>query len=303
MIRFLEHQQIDKKKWDAALERSSHPLPYAYSWYLDAIAPGWQALVEDDYAAIMPLTHKTKYKISYLYPPYFAQQLGVFSKNAPDKKKVQEFLDLLPQRFKFIEILMNTGNTFALDNFQTKKNTNIELSLNRTYEQLWKDYSEDIRRNIKKSLRYTFDLKKNIDQEDIIRLFRKNTGRKITNLQNENYRTLNTLIGICRQKGMAETWGLYLENKLCAGIVWLHTSDRSIFLFSATNEMARKTGAMHALIDRFIKEHAGQDRILDFEGSNLPGLARFYKGFGSEETVYLQVRKNNLPRLLRWLKK
>jgi hypothetical protein len=59
---------------------------------------------------------------------------------------------------------------------------------------------------------------------------------------------------------------------------------------------------MFFLIDKFIQEHAGEKIILDFEGSNLPGLARFYKGFGSDDFVYLQVRKNNLPKLVRWLK-
>ena len=43
--------------------------------------------------------------------------------------------------------------------------------------------------------------------------------------------------------------------------------------------------------------------IFDFEGSNLPGVARLYKGFGSKENVYLQIRKNNLPKLVRWLKR
>jgi hypothetical protein len=42
---------------------------------------------------------------------------------------------------------------------------------------------------------------------------------------------------------------------------------------------------------------------LSFEGAVNPSLARFYRGFGAREVVYLQIRKNRLPLLFRWLKK
>lgn len=56
------------------------------------------------------------------------------------------------------------------------------------------------------------------------------------------------------------------------------------------------------MIDSFIKEHSREDNILDFEGSMDVNLARFYKSFGSKEVVYLQILKNNLPVIIRWLK-
>jgi hypothetical protein len=59
---------------------------------------------------------------------------------------------------------------------------------------------------------------------------------------------------------------------------------------------------MSQLIDSFIRDHSGEEVYLDFEGSMDLNLARFYKGFGSKEVVYLQIRKNNLPGIIRWLK-
>ncbi len=39
----------------------------------------WDALVLDDYQAVMPLTWRSKFGIRYLYQPAFTQQTGIFS--------------------------------------------------------------------------------------------------------------------------------------------------------------------------------------------------------------------------------
>ena len=54
MISCLENKAIDKPKWDALIAECGNI--YAYSWYLDIVHPGWDALVDDDYQAVMPLT-------------------------------------------------------------------------------------------------------------------------------------------------------------------------------------------------------------------------------------------------------
>jgi hypothetical protein len=302
MIQYFKYKEIDKKKWDKAIDESVNSLIYVYSWYLDIVSPNWNALVEGDYESVMPLTGNKKYGIHYLFPPYFAQQLGVFSKNKLSGEMVNDFLNAFPPHYKFIEANLNTKNTFDLPGFQLKKNINIELTLDSSYDILKKNYSEDTKRNIKKAAKHSITLQKGIEPAELIKIFRKNIGKKINNLGDKNYEVLLHLVNTCLEKGYAEIWGAHSGENLCAGVVWLKKGNRSIFLFSATDQQAKKTGAMFFLIDKFIQEQANTKTILDFEGSNLPGLARFYKGFGSEEYVYLQVRKNNLPKIVKWLK-
>ena len=135
MIRFLKYNEIDKKKWDRSVDESVNNLIYAYSWYLDIVSPGWCALIENDYESLMPLTGNKKYGIDYLFPPYFTQQLGVFSRTTLSKEKVENFLKAIPSHYKFIESSLNTHNTFELSNeFKIKKNINIELGLDSSYE-------------------------------------------------------------------------------------------------------------------------------------------------------------------------
>ena len=46
---------------------------------------------------------------------------------------------------------------------------------------------------------------------------------------------------------------------------------------------------MFFLIDNFIKNNAETDFLLDFEGSNIEGVQRFYKGFGAENQNYIHI--------------
>ncbi len=66
MIAYLEHKNIDKKKWDACIEQSVNSCIYAYSWYLDAVCKNWTAIVLDDYKAVLPLAPRSKYSIHYI---------------------------------------------------------------------------------------------------------------------------------------------------------------------------------------------------------------------------------------------
>ena len=58
-----------------------------------------------------------------------------------------------------------------------------------------------------------------------------------------------------------------------------------------------------ALINAFIKDYAGTDLLLDFEGSDVNSLAFFYSSFGATVEMYVGLKQNNLPALLRLLKK
>ncbi len=304
MIRHWGSNEIDKKKWDACIAGASNGLIYAYSWYLDIACPGWEALVEDNYDAVMPLPRKKKYGFSYVYPPFFIQQLGIFSGNSITARKTKEFLDSVPGDISLIEMNLNSQNTFEGNDFRVKKNLNHELQLHRSCEEIVKTYSENAGRNLKKSAKHDLQLSSQVPPDEVIRLFCGNRGRQIRNLKQRDFNILRSLVQACAERNALEIRGINdRAGKLCAGAFFIYSNQRWVFLFSGSSAAAKANGAMFMLVDAFIREHAGENSILDFEGSNDKNLARFYKGFGSKECVYLQVRKNRLPKAFRWLKK
>ena len=59
----------------------------------------------------------------------------------------------------------------------------------------------------------------------------------------------------------------------------------------------------HILNDLKVNSARLVDIVLDFEGSNIESIARFYKGFGAQEEIYPGIKLNNLPPILKLFRK
>ncbi len=295
MIKHLTNDLIDREQWDACINRAVNGYVYAYSWYLDIVCPGWEALVEDDYSAVFPLPSALKYGIAYCIQPYFTQQLGLFSVAPLSSGVVESFIQAIPAKFKYIDLNFNTLNNIKDERRLVIPMADYELDLIAEYEKIAAAFSSNLSRNLKKAAKCCLTLVKNVKPDDVVHLFRNNRGQRLSHLGNKQYFLLTRLIYACIYKGIGEVWGTYDEhNQLCAGVVWLRSNNRIIFLFSGLSQQGRQCGAMPFLIDSMIRQHAGTPVILDFEGSNDEDLARFYAGFGSKRVTYHRIIMNRL---------
>ena len=299
MIKYLSHREIIKEKWDKCISDSVNRLVYAYSWYLDIVSPGWDALIENDYESVFPLSNNRKFGINYIYQPYFAQQLGIFSRNLLTEVLVDRFLQAIPPQFHFIEIHLNTLNKVDNSRYRCIQRINHELDLINSYEYIFANYDQNTRRNIKKAQQENLILRRKVDPDELITLFRENYGKKEVRLHYLHYDILRRLIDYCLKHTFSAITGAFLpDGTFCAGAFFLKDESRVIFQLAASNSKARENSAMFLLVDGFIRENAGQPFILDFEGSNDKNVARFYKGFGAKEIHYSQVTINRLPGLI-----
>jgi len=295
MIRYLRHNEIDREQWDRCISKSVNGIIYAYSWYLDVVAPGWEALAEDDYESVFPLTQGKKFGIKYLFQPMFTQQLGIFSVNMLSESLVTRFIQAIPSGYRFAEIQLNSFNRVDASLFQCTFRVNHELELVRPYETLAGEFSQNARRNIRKAIEAGVTVKRKVDPEDLVNLFRENFGKREGVLRYRDYMTVTRLMETCimNSHGILMSAGTGAGRQDAAAFFLKH-EGRFIFLFSASDYKTRDNGAMFLLLDTFIREHSERPVILDFEGGNDPGLARFYQGFGARETRYPMVRINRL---------
>lgn len=295
-ITYLKNSGIDKNKWDTCIRNAPNGNVYAYSWYLDAVSPGWDALVGDDYNAVFPLTQRKKWGVQYLCQPPFSQQLGLFSKDFITPEIQNQFLTQIPDSFKLTEINLNKHHKQLPENFKVFPCATYELDLIYSYEEIRKLFSENTFRNIRKSTGKGVYVSPHIRPEEMVVLFRNNRGKDIHTLSENDYKILLRLIYQSLHNHTGEMLGVFDQhNELCAAAFFVQANGKVVFLFSALSPGGRDCSAMFFLIDHYIRSHAGKPLVLDFEGSNNPDIARFYAGFGAKKNSYFQLHQNNLP--------
>ncbi|MFN7013359.1 MAG: hypothetical protein ACK4ON_03710 [Bacteroidia bacterium] len=301
MIYHLKHHEINFNKWDALAKEQA--IPYACSWYLNIVSPNWEALILDDYKAIMPLTCKKKLGINYLAQPFFTQQSGVFGKNL-STNIVHQFIAEIEKRYSYIDINLNEGNSqFLKEDKNIQTQTNILLELNKPFNTLLKNFSENTRRMIKKAEKLNITILEQNNADELIELFKNTKGKKLKHLNYKAYNNLKSLIKSISQHYKVSIKTIHQGEILLGGAVFVSFNNRIIFFFSALSDLGKQCGAMHYLIADTIKYNCEQNKMLDFEGSNNVNLARFYKSFGSKEVVYLRYKNNKLPYPIKWIKK
>lgn len=307
-IIYLKHNQINKEKWDHGIRYSLNHRIYAWSWYLDIVCPGWEALVSEDYSALFPLTMNRKYGIWYLFQPFFAQQAGLFSTHVITEGMLNEFLEAIPQKFRYVDIHLNSGLETDTLKWKIIRRINYEMSLKKPYQELFRNYHQNTRRNLKKAGSRDFVHDRSPEPLELIKLFRTSFGEKEGKLTQSHYNRLENLMKELISRNMASLEGIFgKDEKLLAGACFVKDNNRWYFLFAASDPVARENGAMFTLINRFISNHAEEDTILDFEGGNDTQLGRFYHGFGAEKVSYPALRLNRFPapvrQLISYLKK
>jgi len=303
-IRFVKNKDIDLQKWNQCIDNALFGMVYAKSWYLDRICPHWDALVWGDYLYVMPLVNNRKFGIRYIYQPFFTQQLGIFSAFEIGTELVNQFLNAIPSGFRLTDMKMNLGNFPSTNTFTSQKNTTYHLDLQTESKIIQEKYNANTRRNIQKAMRKGVWISPVYDVLHFMEFTQLNLKEKSPEIGPEHYQALHKVISYALYHQLGELYGAWdSTNNLIAAVFFLSSNRKSIYLAASSNNAGTEQSAMFLLVDTFIKNNSGKDLMLDFEGSNLPGIARFYAGFGAEPQVYYSVHQNRLPSLLRMFKK
>lgn len=301
-IRYLKHHEIDFSKWDDCIASASNSLIYGYSFYLDHMSKHWDALVQDDYAAVMPLTWNRKYGVYYLYQPFLTAQLGVFGKSV-DASMLETFLHAIPSKFRYWDFYLNHQNAFPLNDYHLYQRINLVLDLNKPYAELYNNYRDNIRRNIRKAEQLGCKAVRDIDVTQVVNLAAIQMKTYTKESAEDLHRFTNLFHNLAQRKQACSYGVLSGKNELIASCIFTFSGNRAFYILVGNHPDGRTVGASHFLIDAFIKDHAGKDMLLDFEGSDIRNLASFYSSFGAKEENYSAIRLNRLPFYLKWLKK
>ncbi|MEO6730933.1 MAG: hypothetical protein ABIN01_06930 [Ferruginibacter sp.] len=295
-LQFLSYSQIDKAKWDACIDAAGNGLVYAYSFYLDNMAKHWDALILNDYEAVMPLTWNKKFDIAYLHTPPFIQQLGIFSKTVLPEDLIRSFVAAVQQRFRFAELFVNFNNGTGQPNYV--------LSLHQSYDLIRQRYKPTLLKSLKHAARFSFNYLEEENISEAVNMSKNQYGGRLPHIKEQDYRNFEKLCKVAKNKGGLAIRKVIDENNATLAIVLLLKDKRRLYnIISAVTQKGRQCEANYYLYDKLIMEFAGQQMVLDFEGSSIEGIASFYQKFGTHIEPYFLLGYNNLPWPIKYLKK
>lgn len=295
-FKLIPNRLIDFKKWDRCVNQSYWPSIFAQSFYLNAVAPGWDALVKGDYETVFPITKKRKLGYTYLPHPPFTGQLGVFGKLNKDIEK--EVFVYLQSQFRLIEIELNCMHNLKSDSISEKCTHVIEYL--KPFE-----YNENTQRNIKRALKLGLEVDV-IEDKSLLSLSKKYLDPFIIGtlkINSYGLRRFHELLKAALQHKQIKTYCTKTKHgEVLALAHFIYNKHQVVYLKGSNFDKEANSGSMHLLMSRAIEDFKNKVSVFDFSGGSIPNIARFFKGLGGEPLYYPVFRYNTLPGFIKLLK-
>jgi len=303
-IQVIESSKIEADLWDDFVVESPQGSIYALHQSLDALCENWAAIHvyhDGQLRAVFPFQSQRKYFISYSYPPMFTQFLGLIcAKNVTEADSVQIqklVIDYFKEAFSaFSQSFspnMNDLGIWKKEGFKIETKKTYILSLGKDPDKLFKNFSENLRRNIKKGSK-RFETPVVLETSDeLVDLFKQEKGKEIDSIRDYQYKAYSQWINHLINQNRALVFGLRSANGgLIAGVVLLIYKNQMIYSLGGVKAEWRSSGASPFIIWHGIQKaiNLGAE-LFDFEGSVHPGIERFFKSFGSQMVNYYAVHK------------
>lgn len=287
MILQIHNKNIDKKRWNEVIANSQQCNVYALAEFLDIVSPEWEGLILNDYEAVFPLPLKHKFFFSYLVQPILSQQYSIYSNYDLPQTTIQEFLQKIID-YKSIRICLSQP-FFE----KCSQRTNCELMLSQPAKAIIQNYTTNTKRNIEKAILQNLHFVE-VTASKILQVFFQFDTH---NYYNRNQNEINKLVQNCPTKAYIVSSS---TNEILAIAIFFVIGNRFTYLLPASSPKGKEQSAMFFLIHSIIQKLAGTNTIIDFEGSEIQGIRRFYEGFGAKEVPYYYFEKHKIP-LLRYL--
>jgi len=297
-IEYIKYKNIDKSKWENCINNSKNKLIYGFFWYLQITAEKFDALILNDYEAVMPIICNKKYFINYIYQPFFTQQLGIFSQNDLTEQIVDLFITNIPK--KYLNISINLNSNCFTQNYNFQNRINYILDLSAEYETIRTNYSKRAKTWVKKSKKEILVVRNFFDEKLYILNKKQNSNY---NLTEKAYLKLEKLIKEILNKKMGFLRGIYQNEILISAIFVIDFNNHLYFINSYNTPTAKEIGASFLLFDSIFCDYSNKNYIFDFEGSNIPSIEYFFQSWGAVRKDYFNFSLNKLPKIINIFKK
>ncbi|WP_312900777.1 hypothetical protein [Chryseobacterium taichungense] len=285
MIRRLKYHEIDFEKYTKCLENSEQRKYSASKLFLDITSKRkWEILVFKDYEAVMPVPFIKKFGIKIVINPKLCQQLGVFSEK-DDIELNELFLNYFKKNYNIWYYAFNDKNTF---NSSLKKRKNF-LIFPEAYETVRKRYSPKRKRKLRldEEILAVSEIRE-IKMDEAYAFISKNMiGAKNKNDKQEFLKIFQDF----DDSGSLSISVFLYKNRIINAIAVFHDEKTSVLLGTFNEKEFVKLAGSSVLIDSVIKKNI-VNKFFDFEGSEVPAIEEFFRGFRPELKPYCVIENS-----------
>jgi hypothetical protein len=293
MIIYLKNHEIDREQWDNCIRNSSNVKPYPYSWFLDIMSPGWEALIDDDYDSVFPIPSQKRFFFRIISTPFFLQQLGAYSPDKPAENVIYEFLQYLPDFYRYLDL--HISQKISSDGIKVTEKLNYVLDLSKPYIRLVENYSSDCRRKIESAEKKGIEMSDDIKPQELLDLFILNNGKSCKGVLPGDYERIKKLMDFCLINKKGRIIGVRGgRRKLIYGLFIIELPVSKTILFDANTAQSREKRVGYFVVNSIIKKYSSSRSTLDFAGSMMAETIPFVESFGAVKEPYYKIQRNRL---------
>lgn len=215
------------------------------------------------------------------------------SRHGYEKKVLEELIDGLPP---FDELIMNFHPSvknwlpFYWKGYEQSTRYTYKLHHPLNMDEIFSGFRDNLRWDIRKAEK-SLKIQASQDIEALYRIKRKDHEKNGTPLDHGKSH-LERIDRILRPTGNALLlFAVDTQGKKIAGGYFAMDRYTSYYLIGGTDPDSKKSGAMPLLIHKAIQDAADRSLSFDLEGSMVPGVEHFFRGFGAERIPYHRVWK------------
>ncbi len=267
------------------LEKSVNPSSSDYisqqPWFLQHLAEFFCIARSNDKIIIIPLKKKW-----FGLQPFIPPLLQKIECHSLSDFELHELLVKIHIEFTCGQLCFQLMPEVVPSGINFSKRINHILSLNHTYDELYKNFNKGHKLNFRSEKKYNLQVTTSLTVNDFVNFYREASHQEIPNAYKETT-VLAPLIKQCLdlQKGFLIAT-LNSSGQIISAAFFSCYRSRIIYHLSCSNPQGRKFDGMYAILRNVIENYASTGYDLDFEGSMIPGVAYFMKGFGSREEPY-----------------
>lgn len=206
-----------------------------------------------------------------------------------------EFLDKLP--YSVISVACNKNildmQPFIWRKFKVIPGYTYVIDLSQSIEEILNKMSNERRKNINKAMKDGLHVL-TIEDYDIVKsLVMKTFSRQKIKI-NESH--LNKIIIEFATSGNSYAFGTFMHDKPIACVFCVYDKNTAYYLLGGYDSENKHHGAGALAMWEAIKFARKSDLMkFDFEGSMVPQIERYFRGFGGQLTPYYTINKAKLP--------